>query len=94
MSDSVLEPRAVTRDLFSAAIGSVLCCYVGQPFDTIKVKMQTNPDQFSHVVGSTNQILKNEVCKLLLLDISEKEGMFIHKIDITRKMVCLLDRAC
>jgi len=60
MSDSVLEPRAVTRDLFSAAIGSVLCCYVGQPFDTIKVKMQTNPDQFSHVVGSTNQILKNE----------------------------------
>lgn len=60
MSDSVLEPRAVTRDLFFAAIGSVLCCYVGQPFDTIKVKMQTNPDQFSHVVGSTNQILKNE----------------------------------
>lgn len=60
MSDSVLEPRAVTRDLFSAAIGSVLCCYVGQPFDTVKVRMQTSPDQFSHVVGSTNQILRNE----------------------------------
>jgi hypothetical protein len=80
MSDSVLEPRAVTRDLFSAAIGSVLCCYVGQPFDTIKVRMQTSPDQFSHVVGSTNQILRNEVCELLLLGISEKEGCLYTKL--------------
>lgn len=31
---STLEPRAVTRDVFSASIGSVCCCYVGQPFDT------------------------------------------------------------
>jgi len=63
MSDNntdVLEPRAVTRDLFSAAIGSVACCYVGQPFDTVKVRMQTSPDQFSTVVGSTSQILRNE----------------------------------
>lgn len=63
MSDStadVLEPRAVTRDLFSASIGSVACCYVGQPFDTVKVRMQTSPDQFSSVVGSTTQILRNE----------------------------------
>jgi len=28
------ETRAVTRDIFSATIGSVCCCYVGQPFDT------------------------------------------------------------
>ena len=63
MSDNtadVLEPRAVTRDLFSASIGSVVCCYVGQPFDTVKVRMQTSPDQFSSVVGSTTQILRNE----------------------------------
>mmetsp|Transcript_1133 Transcript_1133/g.2576 ORF Transcript_1133/g.2576 Transcript_1133/m.2576 type:complete len:299 (+) Transcript_1133:360-1256(+) len=63
MSDNntdVLEPRAVTRDLFSAAIGSVACCYVGQPFDTVKVRMQTSPDQFSTVFGSTSQILRNE----------------------------------
>jgi hypothetical protein len=31
---STLETRAVTRDVFSATIGSVCCCYVGQPFDT------------------------------------------------------------
>mmetsp|Transcript_13595 Transcript_13595/g.28513 ORF Transcript_13595/g.28513 Transcript_13595/m.28513 type:complete len:299 (-) Transcript_13595:2651-3547(-) len=63
MSDdntSVLETRAVTRDLFSAAIGSVCCCYVGQPLDTVKVRMQTSPDQFSSVLGSTNHILRNE----------------------------------
>lgn len=63
MSDTnanVLDSRAVTRDLFSAAIGSVCCCYIGQPFDTVKVRMQTSPDQFSSVVGSTSQILRNE----------------------------------
>ena len=57
----VLDARAVTRDLFSATIGSICCCYVGQPFDTVKVRMQTNPDQFSAVVSSTTSILRNEV---------------------------------
>ena len=42
-SQDVLSPRAVTRDIFSATIGSVFCCYTGQPFDTVKVRMQT-PD--------------------------------------------------
>mmetsp|Transcript_7420 Transcript_7420/g.8635 ORF Transcript_7420/g.8635 Transcript_7420/m.8635 type:complete len:295 (+) Transcript_7420:62-946(+) len=56
----ILETRAVTRDLFGASIGSVCCCYIGQPFDTLKVRMQTSPDQFSSVLGSTNQILRNE----------------------------------
>ena len=58
----ILETRAVARDLFGASIGSVCCCYIGQPFDTLKVRMQTSPDQFSSVLGSTNQILRNEVC--------------------------------
>jgi hypothetical protein len=57
---NVLEPRAVTRDLFSATIGSILCCYVGQPFDTVKVKQQTNPDRYGSVLSSTKQILQNE----------------------------------
>ena len=44
MSDaSVLEPRAITRDLFSASIGSVCCCYVGQPFDTVKARTYLVP---------------------------------------------------
>jgi len=65
MSDStnngdILETRAVTRDLFGASIGSVCCCYIGQPFDTLKVRMQTSPNQFSSVLGSSSQILRNE----------------------------------
>mmetsp|Transcript_16176 Transcript_16176/g.37263 ORF Transcript_16176/g.37263 Transcript_16176/m.37263 type:complete len:299 (+) Transcript_16176:123-1019(+) len=60
VNKDVLEPRAVTRDLFAASIGSVCCCYVGQPFDTVKVRMQTSPDRFSTVFGSTTSILRNE----------------------------------
>jgi hypothetical protein len=58
--DNVTTVRAVSRDLFSATIGSVCCCYVGQPFDTVKVRMQTSPDLFSSVVGSTTSIIRNE----------------------------------
>lgn len=58
---SVTDTRAVTRDVFSATLGSVCCCYTGQPFDTVKVRMQTNPTQFSGVVSSTLSILTNEV---------------------------------
>lgn len=50
MSDQeVLGRRAVTRDLYSATIGSVFCCYTGQPFDTVKVRMQTNPGVYSGI---------------------------------------------
>mmetsp|Transcript_24068 Transcript_24068/g.33835 ORF Transcript_24068/g.33835 Transcript_24068/m.33835 type:complete len:291 (+) Transcript_24068:206-1078(+) len=52
----VADPRAVTRDLFSATLGSVCCCYTGQPFDTVKVRMQTNPDQFSNVLQTSKLI--------------------------------------
>jgi hypothetical protein len=59
-NNNVTTVRAVSRDLFSATIGSVCCCYVGQPFDTVKVRMQTSPDLFSSVVGSTTSIIRNE----------------------------------
>ena len=61
VSASVADPRAITRDIFSATIGSIACCYTGQPLDTIKVRMQTNPGQFTSVVSSTMSIFKNEV---------------------------------
>lgn len=58
---SVSDPRAISRDVFSATLGSVCCCYTGQPLDTIKVRMQTNPERFSGVVSTTTSIFKNEV---------------------------------
>ena len=59
-----LNRRDVTRDIFSASIGSVACCYTGQPFDTVKVRMQTNPVAFPGVVSTTKSILANEVITL------------------------------
>jgi hypothetical protein len=61
MSGAVADTRAISRDLFSATIGSVFCAYVGQPFDTVKVRMQTNPDHYTGVVTSTTGIIRNEV---------------------------------
>lgn len=58
---SIADPRAVTRDIFSATLGSICCCYTGQPFDTIKVRMQTSPEAFSGVLSSTTSIYRNEV---------------------------------
>lgn len=57
---SAINTRDVTRDIFSASIGSVACCYTGQPFDTVKVRMQTNPSLFPSVAFTTKSILKNE----------------------------------
>jgi solute carrier family 25 (mitochondrial carnitine/acylcarnitine transporter), member 20/29 len=59
MSD-VLNYRQISRDLVSASVGSVLCCYTGQPFDTVKVRMQTRPSEFSGVMSSTRQIINQE----------------------------------
>lgn len=55
-----LQTRAVTRDVFSATLGSVCCCYVGQPFDTVKVRMQTNPTVYSGVFGTVASISRTE----------------------------------
>lgn len=66
MSGAVTDTRAISRDLFSATIGSVFCAYVGQPFDTVKVRMQTNPDHYTGVVKSTSGIIRNEVSENIM----------------------------
>jgi len=57
---SVADPRAVSRDLFSATLGSICCCYTGQPLDTVKVRMQTNPQVYKGVWNSTLKIVQGE----------------------------------
>lgn len=52
--------RDVSRDLFSASIGSVFCCYVGQPLDTVKVRMQTSPQHFTSISHTVLQIYTTE----------------------------------
>lgn len=64
-SPSVADPREVTRDVFSATLGSIACCYTGQPFDTVKVRMQTNPTHYTGIVQTPVRILKKEGVKAL-----------------------------
>lgn len=59
-TSSALNRRDVTRDIFAASIGSVACCYTGQPFDTVKVRMQTKPEAFPSVYFTSRSILVNE----------------------------------
>jgi hypothetical protein len=53
---AVADPRAISRDLFSATLGSICCCYTGQPLDTIKVRMQTSPAEYHGVWSTTVKI--------------------------------------
>ena len=59
-SEDVISARAVTRDIFSATIGSVFCCYTGQPFDTVKVRMQTNPAVYSGIFRTVSKTSSEE----------------------------------
>jgi hypothetical protein len=59
-SSGALDARSVTRDIFSASLGSVACCYTGQPFDTVKVRMQTSPSSYPGVSYTARSILSRE----------------------------------
>jgi len=39
----MLDLKEIIKDAMSATVGSVSCAYVGQPFDTVKVRMQASP---------------------------------------------------
>jgi len=60
VESSALDARSVTRDIFSASLGSVACCYTGQPFDTVKVRMQTSPSSYPSVLYTAKSIMTNE----------------------------------
>jgi solute carrier family 25 ornithine transporter 2/15 len=57
---NILNTRDVSRDIFSATIGSICCCYTGQPLDTLKVRMQTNPTVYKSIIQSTSKTIKEE----------------------------------
>lgn len=56
----MLNTRDVSRDIFSATLGSMLCCYIGQPLDTIKVRIQTNPSVYKHLIQTGANIVYKE----------------------------------
>lgn len=57
---NIMNYHDVSRDIFSASLGSILCCYTGQPFDTIKVRIQTNPTAYNGLIKTGSNIVYNE----------------------------------
>lgn len=49
-----------SKDIFASIVGSGACVYIGQPFDTIKVRMQVNPAQYASAVQSLKTTVTNE----------------------------------
>ena len=47
-------------DFTSGAIGGICCAYVGQPMDTIKVKMQTYPHLYNKAIRCALDTVKRE----------------------------------
>lgn len=58
--NSILNRREVSRDIFSATIGSICCCYTGQPLDTLKVRMQTSPNVYTGILQATKKTVGEE----------------------------------
>lgn len=57
---SIINARDISRDIFSATIGSICCCYTGQPMDTLKVRMQTSPELYTGVLQATKKTVADE----------------------------------
>lgn len=49
-----------SKDIFASVVGSGACVYIGQPFDTIKVRMQVNPAEYVSALQSLRRTVTNE----------------------------------
>jgi hypothetical protein len=57
--------RETSRDVLSAVIGSICCCYTGQPFDTVKTRIQTAKSPTAGPLAILQQTVANEGVKAL-----------------------------
>lgn len=58
MSGSV--SKEVIIDFTAGAVGGTCCAYVGQPMDTVKVKMQTYPSLYTSAIRCASDTVKRE----------------------------------
>ncbi|XP_071522814.1 mitochondrial ornithine transporter 1 [Panulirus ornatus] len=59
-SSSMQHYKDAFIDLMGGSMGGVACVYVGQPLDTVKVKMQTFPDLYKGMTGCFFQTLRRD----------------------------------
>jgi hypothetical protein len=48
------------KDVLASIVGSTACVYTGQPFDTIKVRMQVQPGEFKSTIECFVKTLRKE----------------------------------
>lgn len=48
------------KDVLASTIGSAACVYTGQPFDTVKVRMQVQPDEFTGAIQCFRKTFQGE----------------------------------
>ena len=49
-----------SKDVLASIVGSAACVYTGQPFDTVKVRMQVQPGVFSNSIECFRKTMLGE----------------------------------
>ena len=48
-SSPIFSVKETAKDVTSSVVGAACCCFTGQPFDTIKVRMQSRAAEFRNI---------------------------------------------
>ena len=55
------DAKEIIKDMLASFVGSAACVYTGQPFDTVKVRLQcANPGQYTGAIDCGKQVIVNE----------------------------------
>lgn len=60
MSLEIANSTRVLKDIVASVVGSAACVYTGQPFDTVKVRMQVQPGDFSTALDCCRKTFQGE----------------------------------
>ena len=80
--------KNVAKELFAGAMGGVIQVLSGQPFDTVKVRLQTQPGSYSGLIDCVSKTYKSDGVsgfyrgtltprKLLLIQFLASEPVFL-----------------
>lgn len=58
--DRITIIKESTKDVLASIVGSAACVYTGQPFDTVKVRMQVQPGVFASSVECFRKTMVGE----------------------------------
>ncbi|KAJ3228559.1 Mitochondrial carrier protein ymc2 [Chytriomyces hyalinus] len=60
MSTEQKKANQTAKELFAGCVGGIVQVLTGQPFDTVKVRLQTQPDQYKNMVDCVKKTISNE----------------------------------